>query len=312
MKSTLILCIVFLNHIQGLYATEPPALPHSFAYILQADAFAKSKADAIQQIKHCQRDWIILDPQYDQQTPWLPQDLSSIRNNQARRKIIAYISIGEAEEYRAYWKQEWGANGKVNTGAPSWLGKENPEWEGNYRVKYWDPEWQSLILHSISDAMEQGFDGVYLDIVDSFESYEYNGEHYLDDRINPETQQSYRRDMVDWVKRIATHTRRIQPDALVIPQNGSQLTHHPDYLASISGIGIEDLFTHTNRKQSRQHFETILTFLIPLRETRKPILLIEYPSKSTIQKWAIQQAHTHQLIWLITDRPLTTLGTSGT
>ncbi len=41
----------------------------------------------------------------------------------ARIVPIAYISIGEAEDYRFYWKDEWFYN------KPEWLGKENPEWE---------------------------------------------------------------------------------------------------------------------------------------------------------------------------------------
>lgn len=57
---------------------------------------------------------------------------------------IAYLSIGEAEDYRFYWKEEW------NKYHPDWLGKENPDWEGNYAVKYWKEEWNSII-HSYLD-----------------------------------------------------------------------------------------------------------------------------------------------------------------
>ncbi len=47
---------------------------------------------------------------------------------------IAYVSIGEAENYRFYWKSEW------DSVPPDWLGEENPEWHGNYAVKYWYKE----------------------------------------------------------------------------------------------------------------------------------------------------------------------------
>ncbi|GDX10473.1 hypothetical protein LBMAG57_22450 [Verrucomicrobiota bacterium] len=46
--------------------------------------------------------------------------------------------------------------------------------------------------------MARGFDGVYLDIVDGFETFEQVGKDYVDVRVNPETKQSYRRDMVEW------------------------------------------------------------------------------------------------------------------
>jgi len=47
---------------------------------------------------------------------------------------IAYLSIGEVEDHRFYWNESWYEN------PPEWLGRENPEWEGNYAVKYWSNE----------------------------------------------------------------------------------------------------------------------------------------------------------------------------
>ena len=65
---------------------------------------------------------------------------------------------------------EWESN------PPSWLAEENPDWRGNYKVRYWDENWQSIIygddnsyLKRITDA---GFDGVCLDIIDAFEYFE--------------------------------------------------------------------------------------------------------------------------------------------
>jgi len=59
----------------------------------------------------------------------------------------------------------------------SWLLDENPDWPGNYKVKYWDIEWKSIIFGA-SDAflnriLDSGFDGVYLDIIDAYEYFEY-------------------------------------------------------------------------------------------------------------------------------------------
>lgn len=84
--------------------------------------------------------------------------------------VIAYMSIGEAENYRFYWKQDW------KTGSPSWLREENPEWPGNYAVRYWHPDWKKIIYGN-SDAyldriLAAGFDGVYLDKIDVFEYFE--------------------------------------------------------------------------------------------------------------------------------------------
>jgi cysteinyl-tRNA synthetase len=40
-----------------------------------------------------------------------------------RKTVLAYCSVGEAEDYRWYWNPAW------KPGSPPWLGPENPEWK---------------------------------------------------------------------------------------------------------------------------------------------------------------------------------------
>ena len=285
--------------------------PASFTYILQADSFAKTKSAAVAQHKESGRDWIVLDAAFADDTPWEQADLDAIRSGKAGRKVLAYISIGEAEDYRPYWRTEWVSNGQRTAAAPAWLGIENPEWKGNYQVKYWNAEWQKLMLAAIDDAMGRGFDGVYLDIVDGFQTYEQGADNYLDDRMNPETKQTYRRDMVDWVKAIASRARAKNPAALVIPQNGSQLLAHKDFVEVISAQGIEDLFTNGKKLQPASHTDEILGHLKTLASAKKPVLLIEYPKTPERQALSKKLAEENGLVWLVTDRQLKTLGESG-
>jgi cysteinyl-tRNA synthetase, unknown class len=285
--------------------------PASFAYILQADSFAKTKPAAVAKLKESGRDWIVLDATFAGDTPWEQSDLDTIRSGKEGRKVVAYLSIGEAEDYRPYWQSEWVSNGKRTATAPAWLGIENPEWKGNYQIKYWNAEWQKLMLAAIDDAMSRGFDGVYLDIVDGFQTYEQGADDYLDDRMNPETQQTYRRDMVDWVKAIASRTRAKNPTALVIPQNGSQLAAHKDFVEVISAQGIEDLFTNGKKLQPASHTDEILGHLKTLASAKKPVLLIEYPKTPERQALSKKLAKENGLVWLVTDRQLKTLGESG-
>jgi cysteinyl-tRNA synthetase len=48
---------------------------------------------------------------------------------------LAYMSIGEAEEYRFYWQPEWAY------APPAWLGPENPDWQGRCEIvaAFFDP-----------------------------------------------------------------------------------------------------------------------------------------------------------------------------
>ena len=285
--------------------------PASFAYILQADSFAKTKPAAVAQLKESGRDWIVLDATFAGDTPWEQTDLDAIRSGKTGRKVVAYLSIGEAEDYRPYWQSEWVSNGRRTAAAPVWLRIENPEWKGNYQVKYWSADWQKLVLPAIDDAMARGFDGVYLDIVDGFQTYEQGADGYPDDRMNPETKQTYRRDMVNWVKAIAARARAKDPAALVIPQNGSQLVAHKDFVEVISAQGIEDLFTNGNKLQPTSHTDEILGHLKTLASAKKPVLLIEYPKTPERQALSEKLAMKNGLVWLVTDRQLKTLGESG-
>lgn len=63
-----------------------------------------------------------------------------VKENGGQRLVISYMSIGEAEDYRYYWNNTWAV------GDPSWIEDENPDWEGNYKVVYWDPAWQAIIF----------------------------------------------------------------------------------------------------------------------------------------------------------------------
>jgi cysteinyl-tRNA synthetase len=294
-------------------AAATPVSPTSFAYVLQADALAKTKPEAVAKLAQSERDWIVLDAAFSSDEPWTPADLKSIRAGKSGRKVIAYLSIGEAEDYRPYWQRAWDANkdGKPDTNAPAFLLAENPDWEGNYQVKYWHAEWQKLILAAVDRAMAQGFDGLYLDVVDGFETFEQDGKDFIDDRVNPETKQSYRRDMVDWVKTIAARAHATNASALIIPLNGAQLPANADFVSTVDGIGVEDLFSNGNKLQPASHTKYVLELLAPIKAAGKPVLDIEYAKSKERQAAVRAQSVQNGLIWLVTDRELKTLGESG-
>ena len=120
--------------------------------------------------------------------------------------MLAYLSIGEAQTYRYYWKWYWGWVFGVLS--PRWLGSENPEWRGNYGVRYWHEGWQKIILGGENSYLERivkaGFDGVYLDGVDE----------YVD---MVKEKRNARALMIAFVKAIAERARVLKPGFLVVP-----------------------------------------------------------------------------------------------
>jgi cysteinyl-tRNA synthetase, unknown class len=116
-------------------------------------------------------DLVIMDCFFDDR-PFTKDDIARLKTKPqgGKRLILSYLSIGEAEDYRYYWNPVW------KTVRPAWLGDENPEWEGNYKVRYWDQSWQNIICGGdgsyLKKILDAGFDGVYLDLIDAFGYFE--------------------------------------------------------------------------------------------------------------------------------------------
>jgi cysteinyl-tRNA synthetase len=143
----------------------------NFLYLINPVNYI-SKEEFINSIVQTNYDILIMDLFFDGYNLFDPAEISLIRSkaNGGKRLILCYMSIGEAEDYRYYWQTTWEEN------KPAWLDKENPDWEGNYIVKYWEKDWQDIIYgHDDSytkKILDAGFDGVYLDIIEAYEYYE--------------------------------------------------------------------------------------------------------------------------------------------
>ncbi|WP_166442779.1 MJ1477/TM1410 family putative glycoside hydrolase [Phragmitibacter flavus] len=301
---------------QSSQADQPTFAPRSFAYVLQADQLNKNRAEATQQLATSDRDLIVMDQAYSSTAngDWTTEEIATIRSGKPDRRVVAYLSIGEAEDYRPYWQKHWDADkdGRPDPTAPSFLNIENPDWKGNYRVRYWQPEWQKIILPIIDRIVAQGFDGIYLDIVDAYEFYEYDApkKAWLDHRPNPETGNTYRQDMIAWISAIADRSRTRKKDFLVIPQNAASLLEDKNYRELISGIAIEDLFVEDATLRTEKESRYIISFLEKLKPHNKPILVVDYPQSEAIHASAFELAEKNGFVLLLTDRPLTTLGQS--
>ena len=107
------------------------------------------------------------------------EEIAELKEAEGRRRfVLAYLSIGEAEDYRYYWEDEWWES------PPSWLGPENPEWPGNYTVRYWEVGWQNIVREYLEQILAAGFDGVYLDRIDAYEFWEEENPRAAEDMVS--------------------------------------------------------------------------------------------------------------------------------
>jgi cysteinyl-tRNA synthetase len=142
----------------------------NFLYLINPENYA-SKASFISAVTATNYDALIMDLYLNDAT-FTATEIEQMRHkaNGGQRLVICYMSIGEAEDYRYYWNSTWNSN------KPDWIAAENPDWPGNYKVKYWNAEWQGLVYKNDDSYLDKiltaGFDGVYLDIIDAFEYFE--------------------------------------------------------------------------------------------------------------------------------------------
>jgi cysteinyl-tRNA synthetase, unknown class len=145
----------------------------NFLYIINPSEYASGSA-FITALDSTAYDMFVVDLFIDIETALTSSQVQTLQTKSGgqSRLAIAYMSIGEAEDYRYYWQPSW------HVGSPAWLAAENPDWPGNYRVRYWDSGWQSIIFGNdesyLKKIIDAGFDGVYLDCIDSFEYFESN------------------------------------------------------------------------------------------------------------------------------------------
>ncbi len=282
-RRTLTLLLLLL-----LGGCETPTVGESLLYVLQPSAVALSDLIA------AEFSWLILEPTTDGSAG---SDFSTAEIEQVRsggtctKRVLAYLSIGEAEDYRDYWSAAWvDADGNPILGvAPAWLGPTNPEWSGNYKVRYWEAAWQAVIFGTPSGSgktpldriIDQKFDGVYLDIVDAYDFWSTS------DGGSELSRMDARQRMIEFIEAIGYYARTTRgvTGFLVFPQNAAGIIRNDDgefdaltdrYFLAIDGIGQEDLFYNELTAQPQAGVDSTLAHLNEFRSRSKTVLVTDY------------------------------------
>ncbi|MEO0514196.1 MAG: endo alpha-1,4 polygalactosaminidase [Planctomycetota bacterium] len=225
-----------------------------------------------------------------------------------RRVVAAYLSIGEASEFRSFWDAQWTADGSADSplrdGAPRYLGPVNPNWPESRKVRYWDPDWQDILFNQANtgwlDAIvAQGFDAAYLDIVDAYYFWGQTVPPEERQDGDPRDGQDAARRMIDLVVALTTHARQTNPRFFVIPQNGAFILNDADYagplaqdparraayLDALGAIGVEDVYCGGDLDQDNPFDpdqDTIAVLQKDFLAQGKPVLAVDYLTEAAI------------------------------
>lgn len=231
----------------------------TWAYQLQG----LSETGAVRELEGSEYDMLVLEPtctdwsseEKDFDTAGMVERLkdSTAGDGSHRKLVLAYIDIGEAEDWRWYWtwSRDWEPGEPFPPDWPDFIIAPDPDgWEGNYPVAYWDPAWQDIIIYgqdtgshaerdytsALDEVLVHGFDGVYLDWVEGYE--------------DPDVVEAAERQGVDpieemasFIKEIGDYGRSIDPDFLVVQQNAAALgEERPETLSYIDAISQEAIW----------------------------------------------------------------------
>ncbi|MBI4647484.1 MAG: endo alpha-1,4 polygalactosaminidase [Bacteroidia bacterium] len=203
--------------------------------------------NAIETLAETDYEMLVLEPGDDfTEYPYNTSDMiSDLRYTPSGKKrlLIAYIDIGEAEDYRTYWQDDWIAPTATSPGYPDFLITIDPDgWSGNYPVAYWDTLWKNIWLGPngrIVQLCQLGFDGIYLDWVEAYD----------DDKVRIAAQEDSvtgEEEMLEFIGEMRNVGKSINPDFVVIAQNAPFLIDYDPakYSSVIDALAVEDTWFH--------------------------------------------------------------------
>lgn len=159
-------------------------------------------------------------------------EIERVRNS--GKLVLAYLSLGEASDFRFYWRSSW------REGKPGFIGPANPDWPGAYKVKYWRKAWwDKCVRPHLDRILAAGFDGVWLDSVDAYWFWYTQGE----DPVRSANR------MAGLVRKTAEYARASFGEHFVVcPNNGlamlddASTTWKNNYISDVDAVGVESLF----------------------------------------------------------------------
>lgn len=143
----------------------------NFLYLINPQNYGTKEA-LLRDLEQTNHDLVVIDLFLYDDVSFTSAEIDRLKTkaNGGKRLVLAYMSVGEAENYRYYWQPEWSET------PPNWMEAENPDWPGNFKVEYWNQQWQDLIMGTsdsyLDRILDAGFDGTYLDLIDVYYYFE--------------------------------------------------------------------------------------------------------------------------------------------
>jgi len=151
---------------ENSYDITDLSLAQNYLYLISTDNYS-SKQEMMNAISLTNFDVVLIDLFFDD-AEFTSTEINQLKTkaNGGQRLVISYISVGSAENYRYYWKKNWGLH------CPLFLKRKYDGYKDEFWVKFWKQDWQDIIYGNDDSYMKKiinaGFDGAYLDNVEAY------------------------------------------------------------------------------------------------------------------------------------------------
>lgn len=223
------------------------------------------------------------------------------------RLVLSYLPIGEAEDFRGYWRSEWvvpvasgtrtggivGHASSADAGhgraqlrltmaeqdrplhhptpaAPAWLGAENAEWRGNFAVRFWQPDWKAMVFGNRDAGLDRAIAAGFDGVyLDRADVYgHWRREH-----------PAAKADMMALIGELTAYAREHKPGFLVMMQNAEELLSNKHLRDSLDGVAKHNLLygrAAEGKENTDSEIEASLGFLRLARNDGLPVFVVEH------------------------------------
>ncbi len=230
-------------------------------------------------------DWLILDPDSAKET--FTNKRLMIQGGKA--KLFGYLSVGEVEPFREDFEEV----------DKSWLLGENKAWN-TYIADIRKEEYQQFLISRAKRIESLGFDGFFLDTLDSYKLV-----------LNQEEWRSYEISLAEFIKRL----KKDFPDRLIILNRGFEIYDEvKDY---INGVLVEGLYSTVKLKGSgyvevNEGRDWLLGVLEKIKQNH-PVIVLDYadlPEDKKNAKELLSKISSYGFIPYVSVKELNVIGVS--
>ncbi|MBF0110371.1 MAG: cadherin-like domain-containing protein, partial [Magnetococcales bacterium] len=152
----------------------------------------------------------------------------------------------------------------------------NPNFPAARLIEYWDPQYKQMRIDQVRQIAQQGYDGVFLDVLDAYAQWEAHSNL---------TGIDYMEEMARFVIELATTIRTDFPEFQLVANNGMELYFSQStdpmgksYIDVISAQAKECTWYGENGPVVGDYLDTDFNYLNMARERGVEIISIDYPN----------------------------------